>query len=154
MMQKSKNEGSYKIEFCMKTLDQDGWLLRLGQPEGGRTTALKDLGAVRSRHPTGLYCQVRGLSVGVCWCHWGYLQGTSQYICFVELDFQLSLRCLLSSLSCDAAFPTCGFLQQRRFPRKHKVLSNNLHFTVLHSYMEVNLRLVFWIGIEQLCLFA
>lgn len=68
--------------------------MRSSHPGGVRTVGLKGLGAVISRHPTGSNqapnVRVTGLSVGVCWCHWGYLQGTSQHIWFVELGFQLS----------------------------------------------------------------
>lgn len=33
----------------------------------------------------------------------------------------VKMSCLVSSLSCGAAFPTCGFVQQRHLTRKHKV---------------------------------
>lgn len=89
-----KNRTYYKMEFCMKALNAGGLFMRCSHPEGVHTLALKDLGAGRSRHPTGSSqapdVRVTGLSVGVCWCHRGHPQGTSQYMRLVELGFRLS----------------------------------------------------------------
>lgn len=80
----------------MKALHRARWWMCSCHPKVVLTAELKDLCAVKSSHPKGSIIQqapnvsITGLSAWVCWCHWGYLQGTSQHICFVELVFQLS----------------------------------------------------------------
>lgn len=86
--------------------------------------------------------RVTGLSVGVCWCHRGYLTGNLPAHMFVELGSQFSW------VVGPPVFPTCGFLQQRRLTRKHTV-----HQTICTSSCFLHLRLVFWIAIKQQCLF-
>lgn len=92
----SKNRKYYKMELCIKALHTVRWWMCSCHPKGVLPEELKDLCAVKSSHPTGSIIQqapnvsITGLSAWVCRCHWGYLQGTSQHICFVEQVFQLS----------------------------------------------------------------
>lgn len=116
----SQNRNYYKMEFCIKALHTARWWMCLCHPKVVLTAELKHLCAVKSSHPKGSIIQqapnvsITGLSAWVC--HRGYLQGTSQHICFVELDFQLS------RVVCRPASPAALlFKSEASWTQKHRV---------------------------------
>lgn len=119
-----KNRNYYKMEFCTKALHAARWWMCSCHPKVVLTVELKDLCALKSSHPKGSIIQqapnvsITGLSAWVCWCHWGYLQGTSQHICFVELVFQLS-----RVVCCPASPAALLFKSVALWTQKHQVKS-------------------------------
>lgn len=108
------------MEFCIKALHTARRWMCSCHAKVVLTVELKDLCAVKSSHPKGSIIQqapnvsIAGSSAWVCWCHRGYLQGTSQHICFVELVFQLS------RVVCRPASPA-ALLFKSVWTQKHRV---------------------------------
>lgn len=126
----SKNRKYYKMEFSIKALPTARWWMCSCHPKVVLTVELKDLCAVKSSRPKGSIIQqapnvsITGLSAWVCWCHWSYLQGTSQHTCFVELVFQLS------RVDCRPASPAALlFRSAASRTQKHRV--ETIHTLIL-----------------------